>query len=78
MKVNLSFVIKQFDGSPLRDESDKEVIAANICVNALLTTITNEQSSGEELVKRYRLAEKIYNHNIEGKEVNLNVDEIGI
>lgn len=60
MKRNFSAAIKNLDGKPLK-EGDKEVTIGSIAVNALLTPYEDERNlSGDDKVKRFRLAQAIH------------------
>ena len=60
MKVEFSKVIKQLSGKPIVEEG-KDVILTTVACNALLSGFPDEQAlPGEEKVKRFVLAEKIF------------------
>lgn len=54
MKVNFSTRITNLDGTPL----DEKATVGLMCINALLTTYPeDEKATGEEKVRRFKLAE---------------------
>jgi hypothetical protein len=57
MKIDFSAVIKDLDGDPVKD-GEKDATLGRVACTALLAGYADEQSlSGEEKVKRFRLAE---------------------
>jgi len=74
MKVKVNEALKSFDGKPLKDvDANGQAVDATIrtaMINALLSPVQKE--SGLEKVKKYKLAQKIY----DGDEIDLDVDEI--
>lgn len=63
MKRNLNVVLKTLDGEPLKEDHNgtaRDVLLSRLAVNALLVNYHDEQSlSGEEKVKRFKLAQQI-------------------
>lgn len=63
MKRNLNVVLKTLDGQPLKEDHNgavSDVLLSRLAVNALLVNYPDEQSlSGEEKVKRFKLAQQI-------------------
>lgn len=63
MKRNLNIVLKTLDGEPLKEDNNgtvRDVLLSRLAVNALLVNYPDEQSlSGEEKVKRFKLAQQI-------------------
>ena len=72
MKIDLNYVFKTLDGTPIKNE-EKEFTMKSACVNALTLSVPNERISGEDKVKRAILAEDIYRAE---NEINLNVDDL--
>jgi len=73
MKVNFSQAIKDFEGETVKDEMGKELSLSEICVKAILALFKSEENiSGEEKYKRYKLSDKIYNKS----EVELSAEEV--
>lgn len=72
MKIDLSTTILDLDKKPIKD-GEKDFTLATACCNALLTPEQGE-TSGEEKVKRFRLAEKVY----DGGEQELSVDDVAL
>jgi len=65
MKIDFSQILKNIEGKELKEkkEDSKEdipIILSKICVEALMATLQDEKSNGEEKLKRYNLAEKIH------------------
>jgi len=64
MKINPLIEIEDMDGQPMPDSVGKDAknfTLAKCCVNALYAQFEDEKNlSGEEKIKRYNLAEKIY------------------
>lgn len=63
MKRNLNVVLKTLDGQPLKEDHNgavRDVQLSRLAVNALLVNYPDEQSlSGEDKVKRFKLAKQI-------------------
>ena len=63
MKRNLNVILKTLDGKPLREaheSGERDVLLSHLAVNALLVNYPDEQSlSGEDKVKRFKLAQQI-------------------
>jgi len=72
MKLDVTHTIKALDGSPIKDDQDRDLTLKAVLVNALLTQ-GDEKLSGEEKYKRYTLSKKIYEC---GGEVDLAVEEV--
>lgn len=59
---------------------DEEVTLRSVCVNALLSEFQNENSTGEDKVKRYELAKRIYENDeleLEAKQIALLQERVG-
>jgi len=59
MVVEFDVELHSLDGSVLQDSATQKITLKNISVNALLTP-ADEKLAGEEKLKRYNLAQKIY------------------
>jgi hypothetical protein len=76
--VDFTQQIKQFDGSDLvgGDGKPTNLTLEAVAENALLGSYNDEQNlSGEEKLKRYHLALKIYDHKT---NVDLSVEELAL
>ncbi len=72
MKINTQSVMKNFDGSEIKDR-DKPVTLRSVCVNALtVPEAPGAAVSGEEKLKRYMLAQRIYGED----EVDLTAEQV--
>jgi len=72
MKINFSKVMLDLEQKPLK-EGDRDLTLGPICSNALLMPFPDETDlEGTEKVKRFRLAEKLY----QGGEVDVSPEEI--
>lgn len=75
MQRNFTAPIKNLDGKPLK-EGDREVTIGSIAVNALLTPYEDERNlSGDDKVKRFRLAQSI--HDADG-EIEVTVEQVAL
>ncbi len=75
MQRNFTTPIKNLDGRPLK-EGDREVTLASIAVNALLTPYEDERNlSGDDKVKRFKLAQAI--HDAQG-EIEVTVEQVAL
>lgn len=73
MLIKVDIVIKNMDGTVLKDVIDGEAVDATIkmaIVNAVLSPV--ERENGVEKVKKYELAKKVFAND----EVDLDEDEI--
>lgn len=63
MEIDFNQILKQMDGTDILDEKEKQpMLLKNICINALLIPLDpQERIGGPEKMKRYDLAQKIYN-----------------
>ena len=63
MKRNLNVVLKTIDGEPLKEDHNgiiRDVLLSRLAVNALLANYNDEPAlSGEDKVKRFKLAQQI-------------------
>jgi hypothetical protein len=74
MKIDFSAVIKDLDGDPVKD-GEKDATLGRVACTALLAGYADEQSlSGEEKVKRFRLAEIA----AKGGEQELKVEDVAL
>ena len=74
MKVNFDKQLVDLDGTIIPDAKGNPAIPRGISVDALLAAFNDEQNiAGEEKLKRYILAEKIYK-----KEDDLSVEELAL
>jgi len=72
LKINFNMGLKNLEGKNLKDKG-KDLTLKDVSANALLGNYQNENIDGEEKLKRFLLAMKIY----EAKgELELSVDEI--
>ena len=83
MKVALDRVMKTIAGVPVKDDSnpDKTLNLRAVAVNALLAPFPDEQSlSGEDKLKRYLLAQKVYASIYASMELHteLTVEEVAL
>jgi len=82
MEISFDVFLKNFRGETVKHvkkEGEKEVVEdlslKSACVEALMGVYQDEQAlSGEDKIKRYALAEKIF---LEGK-VDLNAEDIAL
>lgn len=74
MKIDLSTVICDLDGKPIKAADAKDFTVGMCACNALLTPDAKDETSGEDKVKRFRLAERVY----EGGEQDLSVEDIAL
>lgn len=71
---DFSKVLTGLDGQPLKD-GDKEIPLSVVCVNALRGVYRGEEDlSGVEKEKRYKLCERIY----EQGEVEISIEELAL
>jgi hypothetical protein len=74
MKIDFSAVIKDLDGDPVK-HGEKDATLGRVACTALLAGYADEQSlSGEEKVKRFRLAEIA----AKGGEQELKVEDVAL
>lgn len=59
MKVDFGKVLTTLNGEPIKDEKEGDVTLGLVSVNALLGGKPQETASGQEKLKRFKLAEKI-------------------
>lgn len=59
MKIYFGAEIMGVDKKAVEDEDKKPLILKKVCVNALLGNVPNENISGEEKYKRYKLFRRI-------------------
>ena len=72
MKINFNVALKNLKGEILKDK-EKDLTLKDVSTNALLGNYPDEKIDGEEKLKRFLLATKIY----ESKdELELSVDKI--
>lgn len=72
MKIDFNMVLKNLEGKPLKDK-EKDVTLKDASANALLGNYPDDKIDGEEKLRRFLLATKIYESN---GEIELSVDEI--
>ncbi len=61
MKLDLSANLKSFDGKVLDAPDGKPATLKSVLIEALMAVFNDEQTlSGEEKLKRYLLAERVY------------------
>lgn len=74
MNIDFSTIIKNLDDTPIQEEGKSITLSIVVC-NALLASYPDEQGlSGEEKVKRFRLAEIAS----KGNSNNLSVENIAL
>lgn len=74
MKIDFSAAITNLDGTPAKD-GDADVTLGKVSCGALLATYPDEQHlSGEEKVKRFRLAETA----AKGGEQEIKVEDVAL
>jgi hypothetical protein len=77
MKVDFSSPINGLDNKPVKEANGSggsmEITMSSICCSVLLTQDTEEAAAtGEEKVKRFKIAEKVYS----GGEQDLSAEDI--
>ena len=72
LKIDFNVVLKNLEGKPLTDK-EKDLTLKDVSANAILGNYQNENIDGEEKLKRFILAMKIYEAN---GELELTVDEV--
>ena len=72
MKIDFNVALKNLKGETLKDK-EKDLTLKDVSANALLGNYQDEKIDGEEKLKRFLLATKIYETN---GELELNIDEI--
>lgn len=73
MKVNFDTILLTLDGRQMNDKDTNEPLSLKtICVDALLVVDSREKLDGEEKIKRYILAQEIY----QGKKDSLSAEEV--
>lgn len=74
MTKNLNKHFTELDGTPIKDEKDNTINLNIICINALMGIYKDEEGlSGEDKVKRWKLAQAIHN---KPEEVELKSEDI--
>lgn len=64
MKIDFSSVLKGLDGKELKGDlkGEKSLTLGSVCVESLMASFPDEERlSGNDKVKRFKLAQKIYN-----------------
>ena len=74
MEINFDSPITNLKGITLEGEDKENVILKNICVNALMTEIPNNNDTGEIKLKRFNLAQKIY----VGGKIEVTAEEVAL
>ena|ERR1035437_5513339 len=75
MKVNLNVSLKNMDEVAMKDEQGNELPLKTFCVNALMADYQGETVDGNEKLKRYTLAKRIFKAD---GEVELSVEEAAL
>ena len=75
MKINVNQELKTFGNETLKDGEGNVFTLKGICATVLLGQPQNEKATGEEKMKRYDLAKKIWT--AEG-EVDLKAEDISL
>ena len=64
-------IVTQFDGTPWKDEKGQELKVSTVIVSALMAQFEDEKSlSGEEKLKRYLIAQRVYEAGSTATEVS--------
>jgi len=71
LKIDFSVALKNLEGKPLKDKG-KDLTLKDVSTNAVLGNY-DEKIDGEEKLKRFLLATKIYESN---GELELTIDEV--
>lgn len=80
MKINFNIELKDMDGKPIMETKDKPLLLDKVCVNAVLSEIPDEKTTGEQKLQRFQLAKKIYGAgeiDVTAEEIVLLKDKIG-
>jgi len=72
LKIDFNVVLKNLEGKPLKDK-EKDLTLKDVSANAILGNYQDEKIDGEEKLKRFLLATKIYESK---SELELTVDEV--
>jgi hypothetical protein len=73
MKINFEQTLKDMDGKDITEGKEKKVLTLDkVCVNALLSENQDDRQSGEDKLKVFQLAKKIYG----AGEVEVTAEEI--
>jgi len=72
LKINFNVSLKNLEGKTLKDK-EKDLTLKDVSVNALLGNYQDEKINGEEKLRRFLLATKIYESN---DELELSIDEV--
>jgi len=72
MKINFNVGLKNLEGRALKDK-EKDLTLKDVSANAVLGNYPDEKIDGEEKLKRFMLATKIYESS---GELELDIDEI--
>ena len=70
--INFDVTLKNLEGETLKDK-EKDLTLKDVSANALLGNYQDEKIDGEEKLKRFLLATKIYESN---GELELSIDEV--
>ncbi len=74
MKVNFDKQLVSLDGEVILDTKGNPAVLRGVAIDALLAVFGDEQNlAGEEKLKRYIVAEKVYKH-----EDDLTVEELAL
>ena len=65
MKVNFDKQLVSLDGEVILDTKGNPAVLRGVAIDALLAVFGDEQNlAGEEKLKRYIVAEKVYKHQV--------------
>lgn len=60
MNIKFTTVFKTISGKEIKSEDNKILTLGDVCSNALLANFKDEEITGKEKLKRFKLAQKIY------------------
>lgn len=80
MKIDFNIELKDMNDKPIMEAKDKPLTLDKVCVNAILSEIPDEKTTGEQKLQRFKLAKKIYGAgeiDIASEEIVLIKDKVG-
>jgi hypothetical protein len=72
MKIDFNKQLLDMDNKSIMEAKDKPLLLDKVCVNAVLSEIPDEKTTGESKLLRFKLAKKIYG----ASEVEVTAEEI--
>ncbi len=75
MLIDFEQTMKTLNGEEIKESEKKDSVPLtlkSVCINALLSEIDREKTSGEDKVERYELAKKIH----EGGTIELKTEQV--